>query len=133
MAVRFPAGTLIALVDIGIDDRITMADFEGSQEEREAKFRQATSFQRAHKKKLLRNPDYDPTDPSGTDSGIPLTANEVREAFAEQSIITIPDDDGDTFKSNHLVIVESTIVADETNAYFKESLRLARDYVRTNL
>jgi hypothetical protein len=129
MAVKFPQGSIIALVDVTPDERITLADFEGSQTERESKFQQAVSFQRLHKKKLEREPEYDPSDPSGENTGIRVGANELREAFAEQPLITIPDTDDDIFVSRHLIIREFDLPTDETNAYYKEVIKLSRNFL----
>ena len=129
MAVKFPQGSIIALVDVTPDERITLADFEGSQTERESKFQQAVSFQRLHKKKLEREPEYDPSDPSGENTGIRVRANELREAFAEQPLITIPDTDDDIFVSRHLIIREFDLPTDETNAYYKEVIKLSRNFL----
>ena len=127
MAVKFPQGSLIALQDVTVDERITLADFGGSQTERETKFQQAVSFQRLHKKKLEREPEYDPADPAGENTGIRVNANELREAFAEQPLITIPDTDDEVFVSVHLVIPEFDLTTDETNAYYKEVIKLSRN------
>lgn len=129
MAVKFPQGSLIALEDVTPTERITLADFGGSQTEREAKFRQAVSFQRLHKKKLEREPEYDASDPSGENTGIRVRANELREAVAEQPLIEIPATDDDVFVSLHLVITEFDLVTDETNAYYKEVIRLSRNFL----
>jgi len=129
MAVKFPQGTLISLIDVQPEDIIVLEDFGGSQSEREAKFRQATAFQRAHKKKLEIEPSYDPTDPGGTTSGIRLTANEIREAFAEIPLITIPESETEPFVSQHLIIEEFSLPTDETNTYYKELLGLSRDFI----
>lgn len=129
MAFKFPQSTLIALVDVQPADRIVLADFGGSQNEREAKFQQATAFQRLHKKKLERDPNYDPTDPGGVNSGIRVTANELREAFAEIPLITIPDTDDEPFVSQHLIIETFDVPQDETNRYYKEVLGLSRDFI----
>ncbi len=129
MAVKFPQGSLIALEDVSPTERITLADFEGSQTERETKFQQAVSFQRLHKKKLERDAGYDPSDPAGLNTGIRITANELREAFAEAPLITIPETDDDVFTSKHLVIQEFELATDETNDYFREVLSLARRFL----
>lgn len=126
---KFPQGSIISLADVGVDDRITLSDFGGSQDEREAKFRQATSFQRLHKKKLNREPNYDPTDPAGTTTGIAVNANELREAFQEQQIITIPESDEVPFRSLHLVFPTVDLPTDETNAYYREVLKLSRNFL----
>lgn len=129
MAVKFPQGTLISLVDVQPEDRIVLADFGGSQAEREAKFQQATAFQRAHKKKLEIEPTYDPKDPGGATSGIRLSANEIREAFAEIPLITIPESEDEPFVSQHLVIETFDVPTDETNDYYKELLKLSREFI----
>jgi len=129
MAVKFPQGSIIALVDVSPEERITLADFGGSQEEREAKFQQAVSFQRLHKKKLERDADYDPSDPEGLNSGVRVRANELREAVAEAPLITIPETDDDVFLSLHLIIREFDLATDETNAYFREVLQLSRRFL----
>lgn len=129
MAVRFPQGSILSLDQISPDDRITLADFEGSQPEREGKYQLAISFQNLHKRKLLRDPNYDPADPLGADSGISVTAQDIREAQAEQTRIPIPDADDETFISQHLIIRTFDLPADETNAYYKTLIDLSRRYL----
>ncbi len=131
--VRFPSGTIITLADIGPEDNITLSDFGGSQQEREGQFRLATAYRQLHKRKLLENPDYDPTDPSGSVSGVTVTADEYRQAIGTLETIPIPESDDETFVSLHLVqtVPEIAAVADEENPYFRSLLRDAREWINT--
>lgn len=131
--VRFPSGSIITLAEIGPEDKITLADFGGSQQEREGKFRLATAYRQLHKRKLLEEPDYDSTDPAGAVSGIAVTADEYRQAIGTLDTIPIPTEDDETFVSLHLVQPEPAIaaVADEESPYFRRLLRDAREWINT--
>ena len=131
MAVKFPEGSIISLDQISPDDRITLADFGGSQDEREGKYTLAIAFQNLHKRKLERDPGYDPEDPLGLVSGVSVTAQEVREAFEEQRIIPIPETDDETFVSLHLIIRTFDLPDDETNPYYKRLIDTARQFLIT--
>ena len=131
MAVKFPQGSILSLDQISPDDRITLADFGGSQNEREGKYTLAIAFQNLHKRKLDRDTGYDPEDPLGIASGVPATAQEVREAFEEQRIIPIPETDDETFVSQHLVIRTFDLPDDETNTYYKRLIDIARQHLIT--
>lgn len=131
MAVKFPQGSILSLDQISPDDNITLADFGGSQDEREGKYTLAIAYQNLHKRKLDRDPGYDPTDPLGVGSGVPVTAQEVREAFEEQRIIPIPETDDETFVSLHLVTRTFNLPSDETNAYYKRLIDTARRHLVT--
>jgi hypothetical protein len=133
MAVRFPAGSIITLAEIGPEDNITLSDFGGTQQEREGKFRLAIAYRQLHKRKLLENPDYDSTDPAGAQSGIAVTADEYRQAVGTLDTIPIPESEDETFVSLHLIQPDPEIagVADEENPYFRGLLRDAREWVNT--
>lgn len=131
MAVKFPQGSILSLDQILPTDRITLADFGGSQAEREGKYTLAIAFQNLHKRKLEREPGYDPEDPLGVNSAIPVTAQEVREAFEEQRIIPIPETDTETFVSTHLVIRTFDLPSDETNDYYKRLIDTARTFLQS--
>lgn len=126
---KFPSGSILSLDQIDPDDRITLADFGGSQQEREVKYQQAISYQNLHKKKLLRNANYDPSDPAGVVTGIPVTSEELKEAAIEQETIPIPETDDETFVGLHMIIPTVELPLDETNAYYREIIKLARAYV----
>lgn len=126
---KFPEGSILSLDQIDPEDRITLADFGGSQDEREGKYQQAISYQNLHKKKLLRNASYDPEDPAGVVTGIPVTSDELKEANIEQGTIPIPVSDDETFVGLHMVIPTVELPLDETNAYYREVIKLARNYV----
>ncbi len=130
MAEKFPTGSTITLNQISPDERITLADFGGSQDEMELKYKQAISYQNLHKKKALREPTYDASDPAGVNSGIPVTADELREAEIERGTIPIPETDDETFRGLHLVIQQFTLPDDETNEYYATIINLSRDFVR---
>lgn len=129
MAVKFPQGSILSLDQILPTDRITLADFGGSQNEREGKYTLAIAFQNLHKRKLNRDPGYDPEDPLGVESGVPVTAQEVREAYEEQRIIPIPETDDETFVSLHLVIRTFDLPSDETNPYYNRLIDTARQFL----
>ncbi len=129
MAVKFPQGSILSLDQISPDDRITLADFGGSQAEREGKYQLAIAFQNLHKRKILKESNYDASDPLGVTTGIAVTAQEVRDAFDEQDRIPIPETDDETFVSRHLIIRTFDLPSDETNAYYKTLIDLARRYL----
>ena len=126
---KFPSGSILTLDQVDPDDRITLADFGGSQQEREIKYQQAISYQNLHKKKLLRSANYDPSDPAGVVTGIPVTSDELKEANIEQGTIPIPETDDETFVGLHMIIPTVELPLDETNAYYRKIIKLARAYI----
>jgi len=129
--IKFPVAAQITLTDIGPDDKIRLCDFGGTQAEREGKYRLSVAYKLLHKRKQLEDSDYDPTDPAGAVSGVPVTADEYRQATDNLEQILIPLDEEEVFTSKHLIFSASSIsgVADEENDYYRNLLETARDFI----